>query len=353
MENPPDPSGWTPIGALVDSFVEYTASSREEALFFLHSYNFHFDDALLAYFTNISTLPVPNTYPSTIQDQESNADPLSPLQSQQPYSPSPASPAAHAPQQMGQPQGSKNMVENEDSGSGPGGIGRVTDLNKNVSVDTSGLDFGKQLRLNRIFKGKGWKPWELPHETVSHTLTFWRNGFTVDDGPLRRIEDPANAPFLQSLANPEPQLPEELDPGDKDITVDLKIVRRDEDYSEPKRHPPAIPETGRTSGINEAAVISTSPESSDASTPYMVLVVDDSLPTTSIQIRLADGTRIVSRFNYSHTIRDIRAFIDHSGSSGARDYQLQAMGFPPKQLTDVNQTIEQAGIANSVVIQKL
>lgn len=84
----------------------------------------------------------------------------------------------------------------------------------------------------------------------------------------------------------------------------------------------------------------------------MGLVVDDSLPSTSIQLRLADGTRMVSRFNYSHTIRDIRAFIDASRPGGDRNYQLQTMGFPPKQLNDLDETIEQAGIANSVVIQK-
>jgi UBX domain-containing protein 1 len=35
-----------------------------------------------------------------------------------------------------------------------------------------------------------------PPTPVFHTITFWRNGFTVDDGPLRRLDDPANAPFL-------------------------------------------------------------------------------------------------------------------------------------------------------------
>lgn len=86
--------------------------------------------------------------------------------------------------------------------------------------------------------------------------------------------------------------------------------------------------------------------------PSTGLVVDESLPITSLQLRLADGTRMVSRFNHHHTIRDIRGFIDASRPSGARNYQLQTMGFPPKQLADLDQTIEQAGIANSVVIQK-
>lgn len=129
---------------------------------------------------------------------------------------------------------------------------------------------------------------------------------------------------------------------------------------EPKKRQPGFQGTGRTlassdtassSAVSEPAVIPASSGIS-APTPSMGLVVDDSLPSTSVQLRLADGTRLVSRFNYSHTIRDIRAFIDASRPGGARNYQLQTMGFPPKPLTDADETIEQAGIANSVVIQK-
>jgi hypothetical protein len=34
---------------------------------------------------------------------------------------------------------------------------------------------------------------------VQLALTFWRNGFSVDDGPLRAMDDPANAAFLEAL----------------------------------------------------------------------------------------------------------------------------------------------------------
>lgn len=90
-----------------------------------------------------------------------------------------------------------------------------------------------------------------------------------------------------------------------------------------------------------------------APTPSPGVVVDDTQPSTPIQLRLADGTRMIARFNNYRTIRDVRAFIDASRPDGPRTYQLQMMGFPPKQLTDLDQTIDQAGIANSVVIQKL
>lgn len=128
---------------------------------------------------------------------------------------------------------------------------------------------------------------------------------------------------------------------------------------EPKKRKNPFRGTGRTIG-SSATSDSPSAEPTGASSaattqppPSTGPVVDDSLPSTSIQLRLADGTRIISRFNLTHTIRDIQSFIGASRPSGPGNYQLQTMGFPPKQLIDLNQTIEEAGIANSVVIQKL
>ena len=34
-------------------------------------------------------------------------------------------------------------------------------------------------------------------ENIVHDLVFWKNGFTVGGGPLRRYEDPENAQFLE------------------------------------------------------------------------------------------------------------------------------------------------------------
>lgn len=111
----------------------------------------------------------------------------------------------------------------------------------------------------------------------------------------------------------------------------------------------AAPEAASASASASASAGPTSAPPSAAAGLY----VDDSLPSTSVQLRLADGTRMVARFNHHHTVGDIRGFIDASRPGAARSYQLQAVGFPPKQLTDVTQTIEEAGLANSVVIQKL
>lgn len=37
-------------------------------------------------------------------------------------------------------------------------------------------------------------------DVVTHEIVFWSNGFTVDGGPLRRLDDPENASFLEVLS---------------------------------------------------------------------------------------------------------------------------------------------------------
>ncbi|XP_052488202.1 plant UBX domain-containing protein 4 isoform X1 [Gossypium raimondii] len=192
-------------------------------------------------------------------------------------------------------------------------------------------------------------------QTVIHNIVFWTNGFTVNDGPLRRLDDPENAHFLESIRKSE--CPKELESADKRSPVHVNLIKRNEKYPEPKKkHQAAFQGVGRTLGSGSTSATpeetsSTSPLNT-APNPSPGLVVDESLPSTSIQLRLADGTRMVARFNLHNTVGDIRSFIDASRPESATIYQLQMMGFPPKLLVDPTQTIEQAGLANSVVIQK-
>ncbi|XP_061340800.1 plant UBX domain-containing protein 4-like [Gastrolobium bilobum] len=206
----------------------------------------------------------------------------------------------------------------------------------------------------RLLTGESVQSTSQQPESVIHNIVFWSDGFTVNDGPLRRLDDPENASFLESIKKSE--CPKELEPADRRSSVNVNLIRRNENYPEPKKRHVPFQGVGRTLGSSST---SGEPEPTVASTPSNTgpapsagLVVDQSLPSTSIQLRLGDGTRLISHFNYHHTISDIRAFIDASRPGGQQNYQLQMMSFPPKVLADETQTIEQAGLANSVVMQK-
>ncbi|XP_059663905.1 plant UBX domain-containing protein 4-like [Cornus florida] len=233
--------------------------------------------------------------------------------------------------------------------------------NSHVNVPYPYSNSNSFTRIRRLLSGEAVSFAAQQRIVVTHNIVFWRNGFTVDNSPFRRLDDPQNASFLESIRKSE--RPKEFEPADRRIAaVYVNLFRMENDFPEPEKHhvpfQSHIPFQGARRTLGRSSSSSPTPMEADASAsvntvppPTMGVIVDNTSPSTSIQVRLADGTRVVSRFNYHHTIRDIRAFIDAMRPSGDRSYELQAVGFPPKQLTDLEQTIEQAGLAKSVVIQ--
>ncbi|KAF2615066.1 hypothetical protein F2Q70_00009305 [Brassica cretica] len=216
----------------------------------------------------------------------------------------------------------------------------------------------------RLLSGESVSTGSQQPEPVVHTIVFWANGFTIDDGPLRKLDDPENASFLESIRKSE--CPKELEPADRRAPVHVNLMRREEKCPEREKRKVSFQGVGRTLGGSSndgsGSGSSMAPETAaipiqtglaaPTPTPTPRLVIDETVPTTSIQIRLTDGTRLVGKFNHHHTVNDIRGFIDSSRPGAPVNYQLQTMGFPPAPLTDPTQTIEQAGLANSVVLQK-
>lgn len=80
--------------------------------------------------------------------------------------------------------------------------------------------------------------------------------------------------------------------------------------------PSTAPSTSTAAAVPGAFPSSTNSAHSSSSAPAAEekkatsFSVVDSEPTTSIQIRLGDGTRMVAKVNLSHTVGDIRGFIN-------------------------------------------
>ena len=69
------------------------------------------------------------------------------------------------------------------------------------------------------------------------------------------------------------------------------------------------------------------------------------------QIRLSDGTRLVSKFNHTHTVGDIRNFINLSRPGAPTAYALMTT-FPNKVLSEEGSSIADAGLLNACIVQR-
>lgn len=191
-----------------------------------------------------------------------------------------------------------------------------------------------------LYTGMGYRLGMTPedHEALPQTsrprpqtiepvvLKLWRQGFSINNGELRLYEDPVNKEFLNSIMKGE--IPNELRQMVGSGTVDFEL--EDHRHEEFKKVPgkiqafagkghtlgsPAPNVLEGTSGVEGASVGAGTLAKTESNTQETEkrandeLAVDPEQPTTMIQVRLADGSRVSGRFNHSHTVNDIRRFL--------------------------------------------
>ncbi|KAF2191986.1 SEP-domain-containing protein [Zopfia rhizophila CBS 207.26] len=195
-------------------------------------------------------------------------------------------------------------------------------------------------------------------------LHLWRDGFSVDDGPLYRYDDPANARTLEMINSGHAPLDILNVEHGQEVDVDVH-PHKDEDYQKPKKKYVPFSGTGQRLGSPTpggttppppaAGATSSTTAASASSAPAPPSVdVDTSAPTVTLQIRLGDGTRLQSRFNTTHTVGDVYGFVNAaSPASTTREYALMTT-FPSKELTDKGQVLgDMAELKRGgVVVQK-
>lgn len=195
-------------------------------------------------------------------------------------------------------------------------------------------------------------------------LTFWRNGFQVNDGEFRSLEEPENRTFLTDVMRGV--VPLELRRKLKaNNQVDIAIIdKRNVDYDR-KKHlvPKPFQGHGNMLGSPTPKIIDNdSGEKMNISQPGTPinnnnthssptqLEVDFDLPITNIQVRMGDGSKLILKANHTHTIGDIRKLVQASCPNGP-EFTLRTV-FPPKEITDDSATLEDAKLLNAAIIQK-
>nr|XP_033793028.1 UBX domain-containing protein 2A isoform X3 [Geotrypetes seraphini]XP_033793029.1 UBX domain-containing protein 2A isoform X3 [Geotrypetes seraphini]XP_033793030.1 UBX domain-containing protein 2A isoform X3 [Geotrypetes seraphini] len=84
-----------------------------------------------------------------------------------------------------------------------------------------------------------------------------------------------------------------------------------------------------------------------------VVVVNDLEPITNIQIWLADGRRIVQKFNVSSRISQVRDYIEKVQGYRESLPFILTTSLPLRELLDETLTLEEAHLQNAVLVQRL
>lgn len=222
---------------------------------------------------------------------------------------------------------------------------------------------------NRFFRGTGYKLGASDNDTevvggpesstgrpavTEVSMKLWREGFSVDDGPFRSYSDPANRDFMESVRRGE--IPMELRQGATEINLSMED-HRGEAYKGPAggKGVKAFTGTGHTLGNPTPPTVG-APDVVDQpineAHAREVIALDPEQPTTNLQIRLADGTRLLGEFNHEHTVAQVRLYILAARPQyETRPFSLLST-FPSRVLEET-QTIKDAGILNSAIMQKL
>jgi len=183
-------------------------------------------------------------------------------------------------------------------------------------------------------------------------LHIWSDGFSVDSGDLYRFDDPANAATLDMINSGRAPLgllgvqhgqevDLEVQPHTGEPYVRPKAIYRPfggsgQRLGSPTPGPGGVGAATSTTPAAAAAPASTAQSTTSSSTSGatpQTVQIDESAPTLTLQIRLADGTQMRSRFNTTHTVGDVYAFVEAARPAGGRAYALMTT-FPSKELGD-------------------
>ncbi|KAL0465897.1 hypothetical protein QR685DRAFT_452449 [Neurospora intermedia] len=211
---------------------------------------------------------------------------------------------------------------------------------------TLGGDGVESRQIPNVDSNTSAPPRQLEGPTQERTLHIWSNGFSVEEGPLYRFDDPANQADLAMIR--AGRAPLRLMNVRPDQRVNVKLEQHQEEWRQlPKKYVPfsgegrrlGSPVPGDGSGFvppaaaaASTAVASASATSGSAQAPSTG--VDESQPTVMLRIQLPDGSRLPARFNTSQTIGDVYDFVQRSSTSlSARPWVLSTT-FPNKDHTD-------------------
>lgn len=182
-------------------------------------------------------------------------------------------------------------------------------------------------------------------------VRLWKDGFTVNGQEFRSYAVAENQDFLDSIKRGE--LPKEWESRAEEEELEVSVEDLTEENYVPRKrafHPFSGP--GYRLGSVAPRVVARSPSVNEdgESPPIPMVTLDHALPVTSLQIWLADGRRLVQRFNLSNRVADVQDFVARCQRS-CPPFVLTT-SIPFRELDDKELSLQEADLANAVIVQR-
>ncbi|XP_068624054.1 NSFL1 cofactor p47 [Battus philenor] len=378
----------------LQQFCDVTGADDARSRFFLESANWQLEVALSSFYEhggNVDDVPA-NPTPaaasvSVLSDSDMESPPTSPARPQKKDKKKQGSSKFATLESLQQDSssdedegqafyaGGSERSGQQILGPGKGRKNIVTEMFKSVREQGAVVfenEPGSTSRGQGVFSGVGYRLGQTAddHEQVTPSnaqqreqsrsvrLQLYREGFTVDSGPIRAYTDPENVEFLNCIRRGE--IPSELSRAGGEVRVSLEDRRHEEcprSTSKPqafsgKGHLLGSP-TPATVGATAPVAASSGDRAANQRAAQEAVALDESNPVTTLQFRLADGSRLTGRFNHTHTVGDLHQYIARAEPS----YQLQSFmlltTFPSVELSDHTVTLAQANLLNTTLLQRL
>eukprot|EP00009_Paramoeba_aestuarina_P004926 CAMPEP_0201514764 /NCGR_PEP_ID=MMETSP0161_2-20130828/6518_1 /ASSEMBLY_ACC=CAM_ASM_000251 /TAXON_ID=180227 /ORGANISM="Neoparamoeba aestuarina, Strain SoJaBio B1-5/56/2" /LENGTH=254 /DNA_ID=CAMNT_0047911409 /DNA_START=34 /DNA_END=798 /DNA_ORIENTATION=- len=189
----------------------------------------------------------------------------------------------------------------------------------------SGRQVGAQMEAPRL------------QQKAKVTLTIYNNGFCIDNERFRGYDDnEQNREFLDCVRRGE--IPPELRQRGREIDVTMEV--KHSDYVQKKTFSSSNA-VGSAPAPAAVASNSYSPVVADD------LVVDSTQKITTVQVR-AQGGKFTFKANYNHTVGDLYRYVERA-TNIPPPFTI-CTTFPKKQLTNREQTLQEAELINAAVI---
>ncbi|SCU97833.1 LADA_0H08614g1_1 [Lachancea dasiensis] len=219
---------------------------------------------------------------------------------------------------------------------------------------------GKGFKLGSSLEEPAQVTNDLPEEglptrplKVTREITFWKEGFQVNEGELYRYDDPANSYYLNELN--QGRAPLRLLDVEFGQEVEVNVKKRlDESFQPPKRKLGGFIGKGHRLG-SPIPGESVSPEPIAQTTASETANeqrenIEEPKGDTSVQIRYTSGKREVLRCSSQDTIRFLYDHVKKETDSN-KIFTLNH-AFPVKPIENFEASLKDEGLCNAVVVQR-